>query len=209
MTVADDERRELASLLLDVGPDAATLCEGWTTRDLAAHLVARQDRVDTQAGLVVRQLSGWTERVRQGLARNAYGDLVDRIRSGPPWWSLQRLDALDEATNALEYLIHHEDVLRAQPDWKPRILAEPVNDEIWRRTVRVARLALRRTSVGVALARPAGATESVRDAEPRGIVRGEPVELALWVYGRTSVADINLEGDDEAVAALGKLRPRL
>jgi uncharacterized protein (TIGR03085 family) len=209
MTVADDERRELASLLLEVGPEAPTLCEGWTTRDLAAHLVARQDRVETQVGLVVRQLSGWTERVRRGLARTAYGELVDRIRSGPPWWSLQRLEALDEATNALEYLIHHEDVLRAQPGWKPRTLPEPVNDEIWSRTIRVARLAVRRSSVGVALARPTGASETVRPGVPLGTVRGEPVELALWVYGRTSVADVSLEGDDATVAALGRLRPRL
>jgi hypothetical protein len=190
MTVADDERRELASLLLEVGPEAPTLCEGWTTRDLAAHLVARQDRVETQVGLVVRQL-------------------VDRIRSGPPWWSLQRLEALDEATNALEYLIHHEDVLRAQPGWKPRTLPEPVNDEIWSRTIRVARLAVRRSSVGVALARPTGASETVRPGVPLGTVRGEPVELALWVYGRTSVADVSLEGDDATIAALGRLRPRL
>ena len=76
MTVADDERHELASLLLEVGPDAPTLCEGWTTRDLAAHLVIRQDRVDAQAGIVIRQLSGWTERVRQGAAHGDYADLV-------------------------------------------------------------------------------------------------------------------------------------
>ena len=209
MTVAGDERRELASLLLEVGPDAPTLCEGWTTRDLAAHLVTRQDRVDAQAGIVIRPLSGWTERVRQGAARSAYADLIRRIRSGPPWWSAQRLEALDEATNALEYLVHHEDVRRAQPDWTPRDLPDAVNDEIWRRTIRVARLAVRRTSVGVALARPTGNPETVRDAEPLGIVRGNPVELALWTYGRSPVADITLEGPEDAIAALKKLRPRL
>lgn len=209
MTIADDERRELADLLLEVGPDAPTLCEGWTTNDLAAHLVTRQDRVDAQAGIVVRQLAGWTERVRLGEARRAYADLVQRIRSGPPWWSLQRLEALDEATNALEYLVHHEDVRRAQPDWKPRDLPDSVNDEIWHRTLRIARLAVRRTSIGVALARPTGAVEVVRPGEPLGVVRGDPVELALWTYGRSPVADITLEGPDEALTVLRKLRPRL
>ena len=36
------ERLELCDLLLELGPDAPTLCEGWTTADLAAHLVLRE-----------------------------------------------------------------------------------------------------------------------------------------------------------------------
>src|SRR5882762_622635 len=36
------ERRELCDLFLELGPDAPTLCEGWTTLDLAAHLVLRE-----------------------------------------------------------------------------------------------------------------------------------------------------------------------
>ncbi len=35
------ERAALADLMAELGPDAPTLCEGWTTRDLAAHLVVR------------------------------------------------------------------------------------------------------------------------------------------------------------------------
>jgi uncharacterized protein (TIGR03085 family) len=209
MTIVADERRELALLLLEVGPDAPTLCEGWTTRDLAAHLVTRQNRVDAQAGIVLRPLAGWTERVRRGAARNPYADLVKRIRRGPPWWSIQRLESLDETTNALEFLVHHEDVRRAQPDWQPRDLPDAVNDEIWSRTLGVARLAVRRTSIGVALARQHGSPEIIRPGEPLGIVRGDPVELALWTYGRSPVANITLEGPEEAIAALQKLRPRL
>jgi uncharacterized protein (TIGR03083 family) len=40
-TLAQEERNELCDLMLETGPDAPTLCEGWTTRDLAAHLVIR------------------------------------------------------------------------------------------------------------------------------------------------------------------------
>ncbi|MHB1139691.1 MAG: maleylpyruvate isomerase N-terminal domain-containing protein, partial [Microthrixaceae bacterium] len=40
------ERAELCELFEIVGPDVATLCEGWTTRDLAAHLVVRERRPD-------------------------------------------------------------------------------------------------------------------------------------------------------------------
>src|SRR5262249_52743320 len=36
------ERAELCDLLDELGPDAPTLLDGWTTRDLAAHLVLRE-----------------------------------------------------------------------------------------------------------------------------------------------------------------------
>ena len=40
--IDERERRELCELLAEVGPDAPTLCEGWTTLDLASHLVLRE-----------------------------------------------------------------------------------------------------------------------------------------------------------------------
>ena len=43
-THAKRERLLLADLLETAGPDAPTLCEGWTTRDLAAHVVVRERR---------------------------------------------------------------------------------------------------------------------------------------------------------------------
>jgi hypothetical protein len=36
------ERTQLADLFDELGPDAATLLEPWTVRDLAAHLVMRE-----------------------------------------------------------------------------------------------------------------------------------------------------------------------
>ena len=63
--------------------------------------------------------------------------------------------------------------------------------------------------MGVALARQHGSPETVRPGEPLGIVRGDPVELALWTYGRSPVANVTLEGPEAAIAALTKLRPRI
>jgi uncharacterized protein (TIGR03083 family) len=43
--VSDYAKRErvlFADLLARVGPDEPTLCAGWTTRDLAAHIVVRE-----------------------------------------------------------------------------------------------------------------------------------------------------------------------
>ncbi|MCW2608081.1 MAG: hypothetical protein JWO60_2774, partial [Frankiales bacterium] len=42
MSVAAAERAALLDLLAASGPDAPTLCPGWTTHDLAAHLVVRE-----------------------------------------------------------------------------------------------------------------------------------------------------------------------
>ena len=47
------------------GPDAPTLCEGWTTRDLAAHLVIRERRLDATPGILVPQLAGYTAKVQE------------------------------------------------------------------------------------------------------------------------------------------------
>ena len=50
-TPATLERRRFADALLEVGPDAPTLCDGWSTRDLAAHVVLRDRRPDAAGGL--------------------------------------------------------------------------------------------------------------------------------------------------------------
>ncbi len=49
-TFAKRERLLLADLLETAGPDAPTLCEGWRTRDLAAHVVVRERRPDAAGG---------------------------------------------------------------------------------------------------------------------------------------------------------------
>ena len=61
---AQDERSELCDLLVDLGPDEPTLCEGWTTADLAAHLVVRERRPDSGPGIVWPPLAGYTDSVR-------------------------------------------------------------------------------------------------------------------------------------------------
>jgi uncharacterized protein (TIGR03083 family) len=64
------ERLALGTLLAETGPDAPTLCAGWTTGDLVAHLVIRERRLDAGPGVVVPALSGYTERVQGGVLRD-------------------------------------------------------------------------------------------------------------------------------------------
>ncbi|HAP89500.1 MAG TPA: TIGR03085 family protein, partial [Arthrobacter bacterium] len=42
MHFVEPSREVLAETLLAAGPDAPTLCRGWRTRDLAAHLYLRE-----------------------------------------------------------------------------------------------------------------------------------------------------------------------
>ena len=120
--LAQRERRSLADLLLRVGPDAPTLCEGWTAADLAAHLVIRERRPDAGLGLVVPFLAGHTRETSRtasvtGGVRGPGGRGPRRARPFP-----LRFSFIDEPMNTAEFFIHHEDVRRAQPGWEPREL---------------------------------------------------------------------------------------
>ena len=206
------ERTALCELLDEVGPDAPTLCQGWATRDLAAHLVVRERRPDTAPAIVLPMiplLSRHTQSVQDGLAARPWAQLVDLIRSGPPAWSPLGLPVLEAAANSSEYFVHHEDVRRARRDWAPRELPEAAEEALWRILRTQARLFYRRASVGVLLRRSDGATSGATEHEtvrarrgPRSVtLTGRPQELLLHAMGRTSVARVEVSGDTDDVAA--------
>jgi uncharacterized protein (TIGR03085 family) len=204
-----EERLALSDLLEATGPDAPTLCAGWQTRDLAAHLVLRERRPDAAAGVLGGPLAGHTKRVQQRLGeRQTYAQLVQAFRDGPPRLSPFALPRLDEAANTVEYFVHHEDVRRAQPDWAPRDIPAGLSAALWGR-LKSSRLFLRKAPVGVELARDgddAGGAGpyrvTVKNARPTVTVIGAPAELTMWVMGRTSAANVSYDGTDEAIGAL-------
>ena len=169
MGYSRDERLALCAALDEAGPDAPTLCAGWTTRDLAAHLVLRERRPDASAGIPGGPLAGYTARVQQRLAsRKSFPELVDTIRNGPPKLSPWAIPALDERANTVEFFVHHEDIRRAAPDWKPREVSPGLSDALWAR-LRVAKLTMRQVPVGVEFARnddAAGTIDGAGGAEP-------------------------------------------
>jgi uncharacterized protein (TIGR03085 family) len=202
---AKAERRSLATLLLDLGPDAPTLCTGWTTRDLAAHLVVRERRPDAAAGLVVRPLRGHGERVRGRAAAIGYPELVERVRHAP-WWSPVSNPLVDEAVNGLEYFIHHEDVRRAQPTWQPRELPADQQAALWRRASGVARLSLRRFRAAVLIEAPGyGEARAGAGGAPVRVI-GAPGELVLFLSGRQRAARVQVDGPPELAAKLRDAR---
>ncbi len=199
------ERDALADLLLEVGPDAPTLCEGWAARDLAAHVAIRERRPDAALGIVVGPLAAWTQRVQASTAETAWPQLVEQVRR-PPGWSPMRVEALHEPLNLAEMAVHHEDVRRAQSGWEPRRLDPAEQQALWARLRRVARICYRRSPVGVTIQRPGGRPLAVNDAEPRVAVTGEPLELLLHAYGRGAHARVELTGPPDAVEALQSAR---
>lgn len=197
-SLAQRERAALADVLGEVGPDAPTLCGGWTTRDLAAHLIVREGS-PAAVGIVVRQLKGWTERSRRATAGKDYDRLVAEVRSGPPLWSPLKLGPLDDATNTVEYFVHLEDVRRATAGWASRTL-EPEDDAVlWRALTQRAKLLLRLAPVGVVLATPDGRTFTARQGEPAVTVTGETGELLMYTHGRTGHAQVDIAGAPDAV----------
>jgi len=200
-THAQRERLLLADLLEQAGPDAPTLCEGWKTRDLAAHVVVRERRGDAAAGLVIPQLSDRLDRVRQEYAARPYDELIGLIRTGPPRLSPFSLKQVDEAANTVEFFVHAEDVRRAGDDWTPRTIDPVFGEALWSRLERMARVLGRRSPVGLVLRRPDGQTVVAHRGSPVVTVTGEPAELTLFAFGRQPVAKVEVAGEESAVAA--------
>ncbi|WSB53808.1 TIGR03085 family metal-binding protein [Streptomyces cellulosae] len=201
-THAKRERLLLADLLETAGPEAPTLCEGWKTRDLAAHVVVRERRPDAAGGILVKQLAPRLERVTAEFLAKPYDELIRLIRTGPPRFSPFSLKQVDEMSNVIEFYVHAEDVRRAQPDWSPRELDPVFRDALWSRLERSARLMGRGVPTGLVLRRPDGQTTVARRGTPVVTVTGEPSELVLFAYGRTGAAKVEMDGDENAIAQL-------
>jgi uncharacterized protein (TIGR03085 family) len=183
MTSAQRERAALVETMRAVGPDAPTLCEGWTTRDLAAHLVVRERRLDATPGIAIPFLAGYTDKVqRQTAASTDWDELLDKIASGPPLLSPFKL--LDPVANMDEMYIHHEDVRRAQSDWEPRALDAATLTALRRPLGVMARLTMGNVPARVTLETPDGETVAVVGRGRELTVTGEIGELTLFVAGR-------------------------
>jgi uncharacterized protein (TIGR03085 family) len=200
MTAAQRERAALVETMRTVGPDAPTLCGDWTTRDLAAHLVVRERRLDATAGVAVPFLAGYTAKVqRQVTDSTDWDELLDKVASGPPLYSPFKL--FDPVANLGEMYIHHEDVRRAQTDWEPRQLDDAMVKALGRGLPLMARLTLAKASARVSLRTPDGKTLATVGRGPELTVTGEPQELLLFISGRDAVR-LEFDGDEALVDAV-------
>lgn len=203
-TSARRERAALVESMRAAGPDAPTLCEGWTARDLAAHQVVRERRLDAAPGMIgpaTRRLHRQGQ--EQVAAATGWPELVDKIAAGPPLYSPLKL--LDPVVNVGETFIHTEDVRRAQPNWEPRVLDADTVKALARMVPIMARMTMRKTPARVSLATPDGRTLATVGRGAAVTVTGAPEELLLFAVGREP-ARVTFSGDDAAIAAVRSSR---
>ncbi len=200
MSLASRERAALSDELLRVGPDHPTLCEGWTARDLLAHLIVRERQPQAAAGILLPAMAAVTERAMDGYREMPWDEAVQLFRGGPQSWSPFRFERVDTVANWNEFFVHHEDVRRGEPGWEPREPDEERDAQLWAGARRVGML-LRRSPVGVVLARPSGGRHVVKTGPGAVTVVGEPGELVLFAFGRDA-ARVELQGEPGDVEAL-------
>jgi uncharacterized protein (TIGR03085 family) len=195
-SLAQQERKNLCDIFVELGPDAPTLCEDWTTRDLAAHLVVRERRPDSGPGLVWPRLADYTEKVRTTVRdRKSWEELVETVRRGPP----TLLRPFDGAMNTIEYFIHVEDVRRAKAGWVPRPLDPALADALW---ARVGPGGMAKKVPATIVISSTGREDKERGTGPRLTLTGDPGELTLFGAGRQGAARVEISGDAALAAQL-------
>ncbi|MDO5633856.1 MAG: maleylpyruvate isomerase family mycothiol-dependent enzyme, partial [Micrococcus sp.] len=171
-------RAALVEALVAAGPGAPTLCEGWQTEHLAAHIVLRE-RSPLAAGLLLPPAADALERKTLELGNAhateaSYARLVEQVEQGPLGdaparrglrsrvrAAAARLRRTAPATTVaahiqlLEFFVHTEDVRRAQETWAPRILTDDYADTLFTHLKSRARLLYHGEDTGVRLERRA------------------------------------------------------
>jgi uncharacterized protein (TIGR03085 family) len=207
VSLARRERHALCDLALALGPDAPTLCGGWTCRDLVAHLLVRENSLIGAAGISISPLAGLTESAMARAARKPFPEMVAKLYD--PGITPYRLPGVERLTNTLEYLVHHEDLRRAQPDpaapeWQPRDLSPADQDDLWKLLPGSAKLATRKADVPIVVRRsdrPRREATVRRGADPV-VVTGLPSELVLFFFGRTQLHEVTFEGPPTEITRL-------
>jgi uncharacterized protein (TIGR03085 family) len=193
------ERALLCDLLAQVGPSMPTLCEGWDTHHLAAHLWGREANPVRQVLSAVPALGDRS--VSNVVAHRSFADLVDAVRNGPPRWSLFGVARLEPLLNGAEFFIHHEDVRRAAPGWEPRELPTWAQDQLWKRVTGFAKLAWRRKPTALSLVRTdTGERFHTSKGDGEVVITGLPGEIGLYLSGRRTAAKVDVSRDQAGAA---------
>lgn len=187
------QRAAFADSCAEVGAGAPTLIDGWVTQDLLAHCYVREHRPDAAPGVLpLGPLSSYTERVMASALRvHGFTELVDKIRTPPLLWR-----PVDEAFNTVEYFVHTEDVRRANGR-EPRPTDDELEQWVWKRLSRQARLSFRRVPAKVRLIPSAGSPVEVGKGGAVIEVRGRPTELLLLAFNRKDAAKVDVAGDKQ------------
>lgn len=196
------ERADLAQTLGDLGPGRPTLCEGWQTQHLAAHLVLRDRRPWAMSPARLERTAASAQ------DRAAYDELVAQVAAGPG--VLAPGHWAGEQMNLLEFYVHTQDAVRATPGARADDLDPAHAAALWSQLRHFARLLYRPSSAGVILAVDDGPRVVVRRPR-RGhgsvVVSGPVPELVLHAFGRGGAAEVELLGSATDLAALSEHFP--
>lgn len=200
MGFAAQERAALCDALADAGPDAPTLCEGWTTHDLAAHVWVRENDPSAAPGLLIGALADVTaSRMEATKRRWLYPELVEQIRRGPRPISLFAVPVLDELANTTEFFVHTEDV-RRPAGLPPRETSQEFEDHIAKGLNTAAKQLFRKAPTGIILERTDRPQRlRAKAGDTTVIVIGKPSELQLFAFGRMADADVRLVGPQDVI----------
>jgi uncharacterized protein (TIGR03085 family) len=199
------ERSSLSDLLDEVGPDAPTLCTGWNTAALAAHLVSRESSLLAGAGTLGPALAPAGNRAMARALRRSFAENVHRFRRGG---MLSQTGRLGEALHLLEFVVHREDVRRAQPhpgrqanDGADAVRDAAVFEQLRRRAGRLGRTIP--AGIGLLVRSSRHGAIDVRRGPAVIVADGDPVDLALWLFGRAEASAVAIElhgGPDEMLS---------
>lgn len=206
MSVANDERAALVHTLRVVGPDAPTLCPGWTTRQLVGHLIARERRPDALLGIGVPRFAERRNRIETQIATgHTWSELVDQLASGPPPYSPLRW--LNRIANIHEMFVHHEDVRRVAAGWTPRALDGHTVAALRRLTRFFAPVLMPGVPARVTLRASDGTLITSFGSGPQVTVTAAPGELLLFAFGRSEVC-ADFSGDADVLDAVRRTERR-
>jgi len=194
-SLAKRERFAIAQTLRNLGPNAPTLCEGWTSFDLLVHLISRETRPDAAVGILIPAFAQYSKKVA------GFETLVQEFEDGPKQFSPFAIPGIDSLANSFEFLVHHEDLLRAQPNYVARVFGDLDKKMLWKRFTQSGRIFLRKAKVGI-IAKSDQGVFTIKSGNSCVTMEGDVVDLILYSFGRKSVANIKFEGDEESIRIL-------
>lgn len=197
-SLAKRERYALAQTLRNLGPGSPTLCQGWTSFDLLVHLIARETRPDAALGIFIPALSSYADKVATQIKKRGFEALVQEFQDGPKKFSPFALPGVEKFANSIEFTVHHEDLLRAQPNYVPRFFSDQDKQFLWKLFTRSGKIFMREAKIGI-IAKSDQGTYTIKSGKSCVTIQGEVIDLILFAYGRKSAANIKFEGVDDAI----------
>lgn len=196
------ERKHLIETFERVGATAPTLCEGWDAEDLLRHLVMREIYPHRSLLSKVPLKSADESRHLVDEIEDAdYDSLLETFTEGRQRYSPLQLGLVDRAMNTLEYVIHHEDLRRAQDPPIGRVLSNSDQQRIFTHLSTMAQVLFLKAPVRVVLRAPGVGEFTALATKRHGrtvTITGAPLELAMYAFGRDH-AHVELSGEDEAL----------